>query len=58
MRFFTLRSILEDSQQHRGCFQYLHDSNNYIQAGALLAMGIVHSGVRHDCDPGESATAS
>ena len=31
--------------------RYLHDSNNYIQAGALLAMGIVHSGVRHDCDP-------
>jgi 26S proteasome regulatory subunit N1 len=34
--------------------RYLHDSNNYIQAGALLAMGIVHSGVRHDCDPAKA----
>jgi 26S proteasome regulatory subunit N1 len=34
--------------------RYLHDSNTYIQAGALLAMGIVHSGVRHDCDPAKA----
>lgn len=34
--------------------RYLHDSNDNIKAGALLAMGIVHSGVRHDCDPAKA----
>ncbi|KAK3737228.1 hypothetical protein QZH41_010857, partial [Actinostola sp. cb2023] len=31
--------------------KYLYSSEDYIKAGALLACGIVNSGVRNDCDP-------
>lgn len=31
--------------------KYLYSKEDYIKAGALLAVGIVNSGVRHDCDP-------
>ena len=31
--------------------QYLYSSEDYIKCGALLACGIVNSGVRNECDP-------
>ncbi|WAR01109.1 PSMD2-like protein [Mya arenaria] len=31
--------------------KYLYSSEDYIKAGALLACGIVNSGVRNECDP-------
>ncbi|XP_048580895.1 26S proteasome non-ATPase regulatory subunit 2 isoform X1 [Nematostella vectensis] len=31
--------------------KYLYSSDDYIKAGALLACGIVNSGVRNECDP-------
>ena len=31
--------------------KYLYAQEDYIKAGALLAVGIVNSGVRNDCDP-------
>ncbi|XP_006811883.1 26S proteasome non-ATPase regulatory subunit 2-like [Saccoglossus kowalevskii] len=31
--------------------KYLYSSEDYIKSGALLACGIVNSGVRNDCDP-------
>lgn len=31
--------------------KYLYSKEDYIKAGALLAVGIVNSGVRNDCDP-------
>jgi len=31
--------------------KYLYSTEEYIKAGALLACGIVNSGVRNDCDP-------
>jgi hypothetical protein len=31
--------------------KYLYSKEDYIKAGALLAMGIANSGVRNDCDP-------
>lgn len=31
--------------------KYLYSSEDYIKAGALLACGIVNSGMRNDCDP-------
>lgn len=31
--------------------KYLYSSEDYVKAGALLAVGIVNSGVRNDCDP-------
>lgn len=31
--------------------KYLYTSEDYIKAGALLALGIVNCGVRNDCDP-------
>ena len=31
--------------------KYLYATDDYIKAGALLACGIVNSGVRDDCDP-------
>jgi 26S proteasome regulatory subunit N1 len=31
--------------------KYLYATEDYIKAGALLAVGIVNSGVRNDCDP-------
>lgn len=31
--------------------KYLYSSEDYIKAGALLACGIVTSGVRNECDP-------
>ena len=31
--------------------KYLYSNEDFIQAGALLGVGIVHSGVRNDCDP-------
>ncbi|GAB1598561.1 26S proteasome non-ATPase regulatory subunit 2-like [Argonauta hians] len=34
--------------------KYLYSSEDYIKAGALLACGIVSSGVRHECDPAKA----
>ena len=31
--------------------KYLYSPEDYIKAGALLACGIVNTGVRNDCDP-------
>lgn len=31
--------------------KYLYSSENFIKSGALLACGIVNSGVRNECDP-------
>ena len=31
--------------------KYLYSSEEYIKAGALLACGIVNTGVRNECDP-------
>jgi 26S proteasome regulatory subunit N1 len=31
--------------------KYLYSTEDYIKAGALLAVGIVNCGVRNDCDP-------
>lgn len=31
--------------------KYLYSSEDFIKAGALLACGIVNSGVRNECDP-------
>jgi 26S proteasome regulatory subunit N1 len=31
--------------------KYLYSSEDYVKAGALLAVGVVNSGVRNDCDP-------
>lgn len=31
--------------------KYLYSKEDYIKAGALLACGVVNSGVRNDCDP-------
>lgn len=31
--------------------KYLYSTQEYIKAGALLAVGIVNSGVRNECDP-------
>lgn len=31
--------------------KFLYANEDYIKAGALLAVGIVNSGVRNDCDP-------
>eukprot|EP01087_Luapelamoeba_hula_P008624 TRINITY_DN216_c0_g1_i1.p1 TRINITY_DN216_c0_g1~~TRINITY_DN216_c0_g1_i1.p1 ORF type:complete len:904 (+),score=160.99 TRINITY_DN216_c0_g1_i1:66-2714(+) len=31
--------------------KYLYSQEDYIKAGALLATGIVNSGVKHECDP-------
>ncbi|XP_076803657.1 26S proteasome non-ATPase regulatory subunit 2-like [Clavelina lepadiformis] len=31
--------------------KYLYSSEDHIKAGALLACGIVNSGIRNDCDP-------
>ncbi|XP_071957164.1 26S proteasome non-ATPase regulatory subunit 2-like [Antedon mediterranea] len=31
--------------------KYLYSSDDYIKSGALLACGIVNSGVRNECDP-------
>jgi len=31
--------------------KYLYSNENYIKAGALLACGIVNSGVKNECDP-------
>lgn len=31
--------------------KYLYSSEDYIKSGALLACGIVNSGVRNECDP-------
>ena len=31
--------------------KYLYSAEDYIKAGALLACGIVNSGVRNECDP-------
>lgn len=31
--------------------KYLYSSEDFIKSGALLACGIVNSGVRNECDP-------
>ncbi len=31
--------------------KYLYATEDYVKAGALLAVGIVNCGVRNDCDP-------
>ena len=31
--------------------KYLYSNEDWIKAGALLACGIVNSGVRNECDP-------
>ena len=31
--------------------KYLYSNEDFIKAGALLACGIVNSGVRNECDP-------
>eukprot|EP01012_Entosiphon_sulcatum_P006973 TRINITY_DN13430_c0_g1_i1.p1 TRINITY_DN13430_c0_g1~~TRINITY_DN13430_c0_g1_i1.p1 ORF type:complete len:875 (+),score=233.21 TRINITY_DN13430_c0_g1_i1:35-2659(+) len=31
--------------------KYLYSNEEYIRAGALMAIGILHNGVRNDCDP-------
>ena len=31
--------------------KYFYSSDDFIKAGALLACGIVSSGVRNECDP-------
>ena len=31
--------------------KYLYSAEDFIKAGALLACGIVNSGVRNECDP-------
>jgi|EP00670_Eutreptiella_braarudii_P001357 26S proteasome regulatory subunit N1 len=31
--------------------KFLYSNEEYIKAGALMAVGILHSGVRNDCDP-------
>ena len=31
--------------------KYLYSAEEYIKAGALLACGIVNTGVRNECDP-------
>jgi len=31
--------------------KYLYSNEDYVKAGALLAVGVVNSGVKNDCDP-------
>ena len=31
--------------------KYLYADNDYVKAGALLACGVVNSGVRNECEP-------
>mmetsp|Transcript_5217 Transcript_5217/g.3935 ORF Transcript_5217/g.3935 Transcript_5217/m.3935 type:complete len:93 (-) Transcript_5217:1227-1505(-) len=31
--------------------KYLNAPNEFIQAGAYMAIGIVNSGIKNDCDP-------
>ena len=31
--------------------KFLYFQEDYIKAGALLAVGVVNSGVKNDCDP-------
>ncbi|KAI6233006.1 26S proteasome non-ATPase regulatory subunit 2 [Aphelenchoides fujianensis] len=33
------------------CDQFLYVNDDYIRAGTLLAIGIIHSGVQNPCDP-------
>mmetsp|Transcript_28536 Transcript_28536/g.27510 ORF Transcript_28536/g.27510 Transcript_28536/m.27510 type:complete len:87 (+) Transcript_28536:1136-1396(+) len=31
--------------------KYIDSQDEYVQAGAYMAMGIVNSGIKNDCDP-------
>ena len=31
--------------------KYFHASDNHVNAGALLGVGIVNCGIKNDCDP-------
>eukprot|EP01059_Diplonema_ambulator_P007811 TRINITY_DN17326_c0_g1_i1.p1 TRINITY_DN17326_c0_g1~~TRINITY_DN17326_c0_g1_i1.p1 ORF type:complete len:922 (+),score=358.27 TRINITY_DN17326_c0_g1_i1:51-2816(+) len=36
------------------CDKYLYSQEDYIKAGTLIAMGILHCGVKNECDPAKA----